>query len=79
MKREYLCHIPQFCKIMLFVLNRFLRHYVKFNAKLKLMTQQSQKMWNVILNILFLINKKWRQQLGRAVNKSVTGQTGGRN
>ena len=64
---------------MLFVLNLFLIHYVKFNAKLKLMTQQSQKMWNVILNILFLINKKWRQQLGRAVNKSVTGQTGGRN
>ena len=43
------------------------------------MTQQSQKMWNVILNILFLINKKWRHQLGRAVNKSITGQTGGRN
>ena len=43
------------------------------------MTQQSQKMWNVILNILFLINKKWRQQLGRAVKKSVTGQVGGRN
>ena len=41
------------------------------------MTQQSQKMWNVILNILFLINKKWRQQLGRAVNKSVTGQNSG--
>ena len=39
------------------------------------MTQQSQKMWNVILNILLLINKKWIQQLGRAVNKSVTGQT----
>ena len=36
-------------------------------------------MWNVIMNILFLINKKWRQQLGRVVNKSVTGQTGGRN
>ena len=64
---------------MLFVLIRFLRHYVKFNAKLKLMTQQSQNMWNAILNILFLINKKWRQQLGRAVNKSVTGQTGVRN
>ena len=43
------------------------------------MTQQSQKVWNVILNILFLISKKWRQQLERAVNKSVTGQTGGRN
>ena len=43
------------------------------------MTQQSQKKWNVILNILLLINKKWRQQLGRAVNKSVTSQTGGRN
>ena len=54
------------------------KHYVKFSAKWKLMTQQSQKMWNVIMNILFLINKKWRQQLGRAVNKSVTGQTGGR-
>ena len=27
------CHIPQFCKIMLFVLISFLRHYVKFNAK----------------------------------------------
>ena len=35
------------------------------------MTQQSQKKWNVILNILLLINKKWRQQHGRAVNKSV--------
>ena len=43
------------------------------------MTQQSQKMWNIILNILFLINKKWIQQLGKAVNKSVTGQTSGRN
>ena len=42
------------------------------------MTQQSPEKWNVILNIKFLINKKWRQQLGRAVNKSVTGQTGGR-
>ena len=41
------------------------------------MTQQSQNMWNVILNILFLIHKKWRQQLARAVIKSVTGQTGG--
>ena len=35
------------------------------------MTQQSQKKWNVILNILLLINKKWRQQHGRVVNKSV--------
>ena len=35
------------------------------------MAHQSQKKWNVILNILLLINKKWRQQLGRAVNKSV--------
>ena len=35
------------------------------------MTQQSQNMWNVILNILLLINKKWRQQLGREVKKSV--------
>ena len=43
------------------------------------MTQQSQKKRNVILNILLLINKRWRQQHGRAVNKSVTGQTGGRN
>ena len=43
------------------------------------MTQQGQKKWNAILNILLLINKKWRQPLGRAVNKSVTGQTGGRN
>ena len=33
------------------------------------MTQQSQKKWNVILNILLLINKKWRQQHGRAVKK----------
>ena len=33
------------------------------------MTQQSQKKWNVILNILLLINKMWRQQHGRAVNK----------
>ena len=41
------------------------------------MTQQGQKKWNVILNIILLKNKKWRQQLGRAVNKSVTGQTGG--
>ena len=35
------------------------------------MTQHSQKKWNVILNILLLINKKWKQQHGRAVNKSV--------
>ena len=33
------------------------------------MTQQSQKKWNVILNILLLISKIWRQQHGRAVNK----------
>ena len=33
------------------------------------MTQQSQNKWNVILNILLFINKKWRQQHGRAVNK----------
>ena len=33
------------------------------------MTQQSQKKWNVIMNILLLINKKWRQQHGKAVNK----------
>ena len=43
------------------------------------MTQQSQNMWNVILNILLIIYKKWRQQLERVVNKSVAGQTGGRN
>ena len=43
------------------------------------MTQQSQQNWNVILNILLLLNKKWRQQHERAVNKSVIGQTGGRN
>ena len=72
-------HMPQFCKIMLSYFDFIPRHYVKFNAKLKLITQQSQNMWNVILNILFLINKKWRQQLGRDVNKSVTGQTGARN
>ena len=42
-----------------------------------MMTQQSQKKWNVILNILLLINKKWRQQHGRVVNKSVIGQNGG--
>ena len=35
------------------------------------MTQQSLKKWNVILNILLLINQMWRQQHGRAVNKSV--------
>ena len=33
------------------------------------MTQQSQRKWNVILNILLLINKMWRQQHGRAVKK----------
>ena len=32
------------------------------------MTQQSQNKWNVILNILLFINKKWRQQHRRAVN-----------
>ena len=31
------------------------------------MTQQSQQNWNVIQNILSLINKLWRQQYGRAV------------
>ena len=31
------------------------------------MTQQSQQKWNVIHNILLLINKLWRQQHGRAV------------
>ena len=48
------CHMPQFFKIMLYYFDLIPRHYVKFNAKLKLMTQQSQKIWNVILNILFL-------------------------
>ena len=43
------------------------------------MTQQSQHKWNVIQNILLLINKLWRQQHGRAVKKEVTGQTGGWN
>ena len=33
------------------------------------MTQQSQQKWNVIQNILLLINKLWRQQHGRAVKK----------
>ena len=33
------------------------------------MTQQSQHKWNVIQNILFLINKLWRQQHRRAVKK----------
>ena len=33
------------------------------------MTQQSQHKWNVNQNILLLINKNWRQQHGRAVNK----------
>ena len=33
------------------------------------MTQQIQNKWNVIMNILLLINKKWRQHHGRAVNK----------
>ena len=41
------------------------------------MTQQSQQKWNVIQNILLFINKLWRQQHGRAVKKSVTGQVGG--
>ena len=35
------------------------------------MTHHSQKKWNVDLNILLLINKKWRQRHGRAINKSV--------
>ena len=33
------------------------------------MTQQSQNKWNVILNILLLTNKMWRQHHGRVVNK----------
>ena len=33
------------------------------------MTQQSQQKWNVIQNILLLINKLWRQLYGRAVKK----------
>ena len=33
------------------------------------MTQQSQQKWNVIQNILLLINKNWRQQHGRDVKK----------
>ena len=33
------------------------------------MTEQSQQKWNVIQNILLLINKLWRQQHGRAVKK----------
>ena len=36
------CHMPQFRKIMLSYFDFISRHYVKFNAKLKLMTQQSQ-------------------------------------
>ena len=35
------------------------------------MTQQSQQKWNVIQNILLLINKLWRQQHGRAVKKTL--------
>ena len=33
------------------------------------MTQQSQKKWNVILNILLLINKSGDNSIGRVVNK----------
>ena len=33
------------------------------------MTQQSQKKWNVILNILLLINKNGDNSIGIAVNK----------
>ena len=33
------------------------------------MNQPSQQNWNVIQNILLLINKLWRQQHGRAVKK----------
>ena len=33
------------------------------------MTQQSQLNWNVIQNILLLINKLWRQQHGKAIKK----------
>ena len=46
----------KFCKIMLSYFDIIPKHYVKFNAKWKLLTQQSQdsiesRMWNVILNI----------------------------
>ena len=43
------------------------------------MTEQIQHLWSVIQNILLIINKLWRQQHGRAVSKSVTSQTSGRN
>ena len=33
------------------------------------MTHQSQKKWNVIMNILLLINKNGDNSIGRAVNK----------
>ena len=33
------------------------------------MTQQSQKMWNVILNILFLINKSGDNSLGEQLKR----------
>ena len=33
------------------------------------MAQQSKQKWNVIQNILLLINKLWRQQHGRAIKK----------
>ena len=33
------------------------------------MTQQSLQKWNVIQNILLLINKLWRKQHGRAVKR----------
>ena len=33
------------------------------------MSQQSQQKWNVIQNILLLINKLWRQHHGRVVKK----------
>ena len=39
---EISCHMPQFCKIMLYYFDIIPKHYVKFNAKWKLMTQQSQ-------------------------------------
>ena len=48
-KSEHICNLyysleisEQFCKIMLSYFDFIPRDYVKFNAKLKLMTQQSQ-------------------------------------
>ena len=62
---------------MLIVFIIFLRHYVKINAKVG--TDDSAESKDVEGNseYFILINKKWRQQHGRTVNKSVIGQTGG--